>query len=84
MTEQKHRHTLEPWINDERYIYAIQYTGVTESPRYRFSACLLAGPLTPVEELIANAKRIVDCVNAFEGIEDPQAFMEKYKKSQGE
>jgi len=79
-------HTEEPWhvqsrtfISNKDYMAICRlsdpvvmngFTGKTE----------YAGPRDRDTILEANAKRIVECVNAMQGIEDPEKFMKTMKK----
>lgn len=64
------KHTPEPWAYDNEFI-------VDASDNY-LADC--AGSDFSVEQDRYNAQRIVACVNAMAGIEDPGAFMEVVKQ----
>lgn len=65
------KHTSEPWICNGG-------TEIGTHPLMLIKIAKVTGD--SYEEATANAKRIVDCVNAFVGIDDPIAFREKYDK----
>ena len=72
------KHTPEPWHYDSCDDKA--HPTVKAGEYFITDCCSCAMPLGIEEEpMIANAKRIVACVNALAGIEDPAAFVEQAK-----
>lgn len=81
--DNKQKHTAEPWALDKEIdgVYADSITWVkggwglvcktTNQTRCNFTPS--------VEVCEANAKRIVDCVNALDGIDDVSGFIEEMK-----
>ncbi|MBA4155058.1 hypothetical protein [Flavobacterium sp.] len=66
----KTNHTPEPWKTKENFITSIDGLFISS----------LHGSGTLKSEDIANAKRIVECVNAMAGIESPQKLRETFEK----
>ena len=66
-------HSREPWYFSHGYIQA----AAPEKGEAKL-VCDMSWICHPDGIGQANAKRIVDCVNAMEGIEDPIEFMEKF------
>jgi regulator of replication initiation timing len=73
MNREELKHTEEPWYNDDMVIRQtgtnaqiceVSYDENTENPH----------------EDIVNAKRIVECVNAFKGIEKPSEYINSLQK----
>jgi hypothetical protein len=60
----KTQHTPEPWVGNSDYIIGLNQRIVCTLSEY--------------EEANANAKRIVECVNAMQGIADPKNFVNDY------
>lgn len=79
MNEQKH--TPAPWMVDPTFKSEVQtHEDKTISSCWHEHAVGKTITLNdvlacPIEESAANAARIVACVNALEGIDDPAAFM---------
>jgi len=70
-------HTKEPWIFTEDEFFGL---GVhTENYKKRI-AQVSQSSMGISEEHRANGKRIVICVNALAGIEDPEAFVKAAKE----
>lgn len=74
-------HTPTPW--------KLSYFGFLENDMKHvvlYKATTLNGLSQPNDYIrdvaLANSKRIVECVNAFEGVEDPAEFMATLKKYQ--
>jgi hypothetical protein len=68
------KHTPEPWKVDGKTVYALTHHSWRKGQEIlqnRFSANVQDAH-TPNEELQANAYRIVACVNACTGMEDPE------------
>ena len=65
-------HTKEPWDASDKTVYSDAFK--SEKNRDGALACLVSS-----EEndwiTVANTLRIVACVNAMQGIDDPEAFM---------
>ena len=69
MTDQKH--TKEPWVHHAGFVKRKKH-----SIDHLFG---VVGSVTTLAEDHANSKRIVACVNALAGIDDPEAFMRDMK-----
>ena len=72
------KHTKEPWsINNSRVVDQ-PYRLVIYASCRRIALCFKEGNSIYVseKEAEANAKRIVDCVNALEGIENPKEWVD--------
>lgn len=71
----KSKHTQEPWVasSGDKYIDIVE--------RDKFNSLIaqvrMGGPSGYDQKAIHNARRIVSCVNAMGGIEDPAAFREE-------
>lgn len=72
MTESKHSHTPGPWHTHCQYHTKI----ATSDDKTLIATCGIME--IGVEEAEANAARIVACVNACEGIENPEAVGEVF------
>ena len=77
-------HTPEPWVIDNRdrlatNFYSDDATGsiIGGCQDYQFA-------YRPLDERLANARRIVACVNACEGMEDPAAEIAELKRQRDE
>lgn len=78
------KHSKEPWIYrefpDQRDCFV---QAKRNKPTDPYDIEILGDDtnpdLYPIEQKMADAKRIVACVNAFEGIDDPIEWMKKYK-----
>jgi hypothetical protein len=70
------KHTPEPWITKVYEENQTRILGPIEEDGNRHWIGDIIGPLSNK----ANAKRIVECVNAFEGIENPAEFISNLKK----
>lgn len=72
------KHTPTPWHISEDGPHII------DAPTLKglAGACgaMFKGEDEPNEEDVANAERIVTCVNAFDGIENPQHYIDEMKK----
>ena len=71
-------HTPEPWVLDEDW-HSVKAQGST------LADCIEPyGVLEDIAEEIAkaNAQRIVDCVNAMAGIDDPEKWMKEVREIQ--
>jgi hypothetical protein len=65
------KHTPEPWYTDSDRFVDFIYSD-------REKVCQFHNrEKDDFDNKVANAKRIVDCVNAMEGIEDPMEFVRK-------
>ena len=82
MSDQKH--TAEPWkyelgdLEDDDQDSYVPNIYSKDPPHESIFRADINGDYLQLDE--ANAKRIVQCVNAMAGIEDPQAFMYNIKK----
>lgn len=78
------KHTPEPWVSDDRQdidtdFYSDDATGsiIGGCQEYTFAH-------RDIEERRANARRIVTCVNACAGMEDPAAEIAELKRQRDE
>ena len=62
-------HTKEPWLCDKRTVYALNKKG------FNIFSAVVQDCRTSNSELEANARRIVACVNACEGIQTEPLLM---------
>lgn len=68
--EAKPKHTPEPWVLQK---WGISIEIISSEDNKSIAA-------VAIENIHDNAQRIIDCVNAFEGIENPIDFMNNLKK----
>lgn len=76
------KHTPEPWAWDT--IHTSEITIYSKEPTIygdRFVACIPWAKTNRLEQSKANGQRIVECVNAMEGIENPIEFMKRAKQT---
>jgi hypothetical protein len=66
----KKSHTKEPWFRDWEFIYGT--SAATGKPVRVADACECADDTLSDEEWGANSDRIVACVNALQGVDDPE------------
>ena len=71
------KHTEEPWYTEDRVGY-----GSISGTRINADGWVVSLAVGDVPELNhkANAARIVACINALAGIDDPEAFMLKVRE----
>lgn len=84
MKDQQHTHTSEPWkINNDRMADEPYRIVIFGEGGHRIALCYKEGNFVyvPEKQAEANAKRIVDCVNALQGIENPAEWVEEVKQS---
>ncbi len=75
------KHTPGPWHNEQGFIVANnKVVGQAMMPSKDSSVTNLYSA-KKAEEMEANAARIVECVNACEGIENPADFVEIVKQA---
>jgi hypothetical protein len=77
------KHTPEPWVKDYRGTIGHIKSIAPRTDRATPTLCRydLTAPGINETEQHANAERIVQCVNAMSGIDDPEAAMAKVRKA---
>jgi hypothetical protein len=70
----KEKHTPEPWIVNDTSV------GITISSGKQNLYLMYMSATRTDRDNSANANRVVECVNAMEGIENPAEFMESVRK----
>lgn len=80
--EMSNKHTPEPWSVDPKA--SLNVRAMNNEGILRVTAnCggYSSNVVDPLDENLANAQRIVECVNALSGIEDVEGFMKIVKEA---
>lgn len=70
----KEKHTPEPWIVNDTSV------GITIFSEKQSAYLMYMSQTRTVNEGNANAYRVVECVNAMEGVENPTEFIANVRK----